>query len=106
MAQRSFVDGVGTSWKVWDVQPTWAERRAVDRRRALAAASEERRAGTERRVRAELRVRLSPGLEHGWLAFESAAQKRRLAPIPTDWSQMPTGALAALCGRALATPKK
>jgi hypothetical protein len=107
MAQRSFVDDHGTAWKVWDVQPAWAERRAAERRRAIAAEETgERRVGTDRRVRVETRVRVSPGMEHGWLAFESPAQRRRLAPIPADWLKLPAGDLKALCDRADVAPRR
>ena len=36
----------------------------------------------------------------GWLVFESANQKRRLAPVPPDWESLPAEALAALCAKA------
>jgi hypothetical protein len=34
------------------------------------------------------------------LAFESAKEKRRLAPIPDDWKALSDGELAQLCARA------
>src|ERR1700744_2996335 len=42
----------------------------------------------------------------GWLVFESAQEKRRLAPVPADWEQLPTAELAALCSKASAQPAR
>ena len=36
----------------------------------------------------------------GWLVFESAAEKRRLAPVPKDWDSLSDRELSALCGQA------
>lgn len=41
-----------------------------------------------------------PELSGGWLTFESAMEKRRLAPIPDDWEQLPAETLAQLCEEA------
>jgi hypothetical protein len=49
-------------------------------------------------------VRVSPGLELGWLVFESAFERRRLAPIPSDWERLSDDELSALCARATALP--
>jgi hypothetical protein len=43
---------------------------------------------------------VSPHLTRGWLTFESAVEKRRLAPIPEGWDQLPAEALAQLCEEA------
>ena len=42
----------------------------------------------------------------GWLVFESANEKRRLAPVPADWEQMPEADLAALCSKASTQPAR
>jgi hypothetical protein len=55
---RRFVDRKGVSWDAFAVLPT-----------------------TEPRGLA----RLPEQYQHGWLCFESATEKRRLGPIPTDW---------------------
>lgn len=34
-------------------------------------------------------VPLSRGMENGWLTFESAHERRRLAPIPDGWVELP-----------------
>src|SRR5213078_4326673 len=36
----------------------------------------------------------------GWLVFESAGEKRRLAPVPANWETRSDDALAALCAKA------
>jgi hypothetical protein len=38
--------------------------------------------------------------EHGWLCFESAAEKRRLSPIPADWLTVSPDTLAKLAEQA------
>jgi hypothetical protein len=48
---------------------------------------------------------LTPGLEQGWLCFESESEKRRLTPIPPDWDKGSDEELAALCSRATARPQ-
>jgi hypothetical protein len=88
MGLRNFTDSAGSDWRVWDVTPytTYAtERRATDRRVSGDAAyiGPERRAGRERRVRTPRLM--TPGLETGWLCFESEREKRRLTPIPSGW---------------------
>lgn len=42
----------------------------------------------------------------GWLVFESAHEKRRLAPVPANWEQMPEADLAALCSKASTQPAR
>ena len=44
----------------------------------------------------------------GWLAFESSSgEKRRLAPVPSDWESVSDGELATLCVRATSqAPRK
>ena len=43
---------------------------------------------------------LPEAFREGWLVFESAQQKRRLAPVPPDWESLPDDALADLCAKA------
>jgi hypothetical protein len=45
---------------------------------------------------------VSAGLEQGWLAFVSPAQKRRLAPFPSSWHSADAVELERLCGLARA----
>jgi hypothetical protein len=66
MPQRTILDETGTEWKVWEVHPTGF-------------------AGTVR-----------PAYVRGWLAFESAREKRRRASIPPAWLHLPAGDLLTL----------
>lgn len=36
----------------------------------------------------------------GWLAFQSAGERRRLAPPPDGWEALPDEQLAELCAKA------
>ena len=109
MAYRSFPDGTGVDWNVWDVVPRWVERRVSQRRSAqVAPGNGERRHVPDRRVRSdprEPRVRVSAGYELGWLTFASGDEKRRFAPIPTGWERAPTTLLEALCRQAEHVPR-
>lgn len=101
MAYKAFVDPQRRRWDVWDVHPAAIERRTgLDRRRA-------QRAEPERRVQVERRrMRLAPELREGWLCFECAGERRRLAPIPSGWEQLTEAELASLCLRADPAPRQ
>ncbi|MEO5816520.1 MAG: hypothetical protein ABIT20_14700 [Gemmatimonadaceae bacterium] len=71
MAARTFEDSAGTTWEVFEVH------RASEAPRGVSA-----------------------GLERGWLAFVSAAGKRRLAPYPPAWESAPVQELERLCESA------
>lgn len=45
------------------------------------------------------------GLEAGWLVFSSAFEKRRLAPIPIEWEELPDDTLVGLSRNATSIPK-
>jgi hypothetical protein len=76
MAHRSFVDEDGEEWNVWDVQASTLE---TDRARLPNVATH---------------------LRHGWLAFETNREKRRLAPIPTEWESATESMLRRWCHEA------
>lgn len=98
------MDDDGVTWSVWDVHPQLAERRRHARRAAspkVAPDGREQRAGIERRRRHEARVAVRDGYERGWLAFDSVAGSRRLAPIPEHWDELPAEGLLALCRRGV-----
>lgn len=42
----------------------------------------------------------------GWLLFESDKEKRRLAPVPSDWESLSNEALAMLCNGASTQPAR
>ena len=115
MAHRSFTDEDGVVWAVWDVIPTSTERRLASRRldrtadqgRQIGLGSADRRRAAERRVgQTEPRARVGLGLEKGWLVFESALERRRLAPIPEGWETTPEPLLVTLRDQAAILPKR
>jgi hypothetical protein len=71
-SHREFLDTDGQRWDVWETHP---------------------------RQKTELRS-VAPEMVDGWLAFESATEKRRLVPIPDDWTALSDEELATLCARA------
>ena len=102
MSSREFTDRRGTKWRVMEITPQFAERRKADRRVSSGALPPslsprvERRSVERRRVSA-LRATVSSGYEQGWLTFESAGEKRRLAPVPQGWQDFSLERLELLC---------
>lgn len=102
MGHRTFTDVDGVLWQVWEVHPQLAERRRTARRAfppRLGDGIADHRTGTDRRRRHEVRVPVRDGYEQGWLAFDSVAGSRRLAPIPDGWDVLPEASLLALLRR-------
>jgi hypothetical protein len=93
MAHRTFRDEHGRDWDVWEVVPTTVERR-------MARNSQERPALLERRRVQEARVLVPEALQDGWLAFQHGKERRRLAPIPSEWPEMTSDELLDLLHRA------
>jgi hypothetical protein len=78
---RGFTDSTGVEWRVWAVFPsTSAEPTSAE---ALSRSS----------------LKETP-YANGWLCFESAKEKRRLAPIPAGWEFRDQPFLQDLCGQA------
>ena len=104
MSMRIFVDDESRDWQVFDVVPRTDERRHLDRRSsaAVASADDEQRRG-ERRLSVG-RTSLPLGAGDGWLCFESRGERRRLRPIPDDWTRCDEGTLSAYC--RVATPAR
>ncbi len=104
MGYRTFKDSRGIEWQAWDVVPQLGDRRAGDRRSGSSAAitvSDDRRTlKRDRRVVEGRRPVLSAGLGSGWLCFEAQVEKRRLAPIPSDWLRCDEACLERYCGQA------
>ena len=76
MAFREFTDSTGVVWRAWDV--TIEQLHPVTRGEDFMG-----------------------DLQDGWLAFESAHEKRRMAaPYPSDWTELSIPELEALCRRA------
>jgi hypothetical protein len=102
MPCREFVDGRMMVWTVWHVNANRSERREAATRRSEERAKGDRRRRCEPRPR---RMRIPAPMAAGWLCFESATEKRRLAPVPPGWQRMSDRGLEELCARAIATPK-
>ena len=111
MGYRTLRDTDGSEWQIWEVKPVWTERRAADRRAAdspqLPPGQERRSGDGDRREGFDpSRPRISPGLELGWLAFASERERRRIAPAPAGWEDMPDEALLRLCASAAPCPSR
>ena len=80
-------------WDVWQVHPSAAERRFVQRRVKAEDRGEagDRRSGDERRMSEQekrvARATIAPEFTYGWLCFETVGEKRRLAPVPEGWDR-------------------
>ena len=76
MGLVTFRDARRVEWQVCEVSRT-----------QIDAQREHREA--ERRLRGRRAPwSLLPGLDEGWLSFESWSQKRRLTPYPADWREL------------------
>ena len=79
MALREFVDGRHIEWRAWDVTP--------ERMHPVTAR--------------EMFHGDYADFQEGWLVFESADERRRLAPFPSQWDSLPVEDLEQLLGRAV-----
>lgn len=97
MAHRRVKDDSGRWWDVWDTRPTIIDRRGGrERRRGNRAAG-------DRRQKSEPRVSVEPEFRKGWLAFQSGAEWRRVAPIPGQWEALSDRELLDLLDRSRAS---
>jgi len=80
MALRSFTDSQGQEWRVWNVVPQYDSARDEDT--------------------------LTPGLQGGWLCFETAGHKRRLSPIPGGWEEAGSEELERFCREAIPVARR
>jgi len=92
-----FRDDAARLWNAWDVHPLWGERRTGDRRHDATglpspSAIRERR-HADRRRESGLRISLPARLAKGWIAFECGDLRRRVAPIPAGWHELPDSGL-------------
>ena len=94
MGYRVFRDSQGTEWQAWDVVPQLTERREIERRAHMTPVEHaDRRRDPDRRVMKGRRPTLTAGLDGGWLCFENGFEKRRLTPIPENWTRASTAEL-------------
>ena len=80
MSHRVVVDAAGVTWELWAVTPTTVEHRN--------ATVDEQPSTGERRKARSARVRVSPGMQDGWLAIRSDSERRRITPIPPGWDEL------------------
>ena len=94
---RTFTDGEGVLWTVWEVRPSLPDRRRMrERRDAARPQGDRRQSNTPRPL-----IAVREDLRQGWLAFRSAAEHRRRAPIPDGWSAMSDQELSELVAHAM-----
>lgn len=99
-------------WDVWQVHPSAAERRFVQRRVKDEDRGEagDRRTGDDRRVsekaRGHARATIAPEFTYGWLCFETAGEKRRLAPVPEGWDRADDETIEQWCCVAKPVPRR
>jgi hypothetical protein len=90
MPYRAFDDSTGKEWQVWDIVPRLNERRSgePDRRVRTVVIPFADRRRDERRVATTTarRAVLRGSYAYGWLCFDNGQEKRRLTPIPDDWT--------------------
>jgi hypothetical protein len=89
MPYRTFIDSLGTDWQVWDIVPRLQERRhsgQSDRRVDTRPIKFADRRAESRRLTETRRSILRGSYARGWLCFDSDKGKRRLTPIPDDWT--------------------
>jgi hypothetical protein len=89
MPYRLLTDSTGSEWQVWDVVPQLTERReqeALERRVQIVPIAFADRRNVPRRNTISRRALLRGTYSQGWLCFDNGSQKRRLTPIPADWT--------------------
>lgn len=84
MALREFVDSQRREWKVWDVTPE--RMHPVTAREMFHGRYED--------------------YQEGWLVFESGAERRRLAPFPSQWADFPDVEIETLLRMAEVVPPR
>ena len=94
MTHRKIKDGMGRSWDVWEVYPSAVEQRMSGEHPAVQDGNGQL---PEKR---EVRIRVPAALQEGWLAFQAGTDRRRLAPIPDQWSTLSDEELLRLLARA------
>ena len=100
MSLRTFTDSAGQQWEAYDVVPRSEERRRYDRRSGEIKVDQvvEERRDADRRVTVGRSDHMTS--KAGWLCFESNEERRRLTPIPEDWTRCDDAKLEAYCREA------
>ncbi len=100
MSFRNFVDASGVEWQAFDVVPRSEERRHYDRRSGEIEVPLGDRRDTDRRIAVSAGILFQKAVSGGWLCFECQGERRRLAPIPDDWTRCSGRQLEAYCRSA------
>jgi hypothetical protein len=99
MSLRTFTDSNGQQWEAYDVVPRTEERRRYDRRSAeVKVEPADERRDTDRRVTVGRSEHITA--KAGWLCFDGHDERRRLTPIPEDWTRCDEAKLEAYCREA------
>jgi hypothetical protein len=89
MPNRQIKDQHGTAWDIWDVFPRDAVGQTAYDRRSPTRVSDDMPRDTSAPM-------LASELEQGWLCFQAGSERRRFAPIPPDWTDLPDGVLRVM----------
>lgn len=100
MSFRNFADASGIEWQVFDVVPRSEERRHYDRRSADFDLALTDRRDADRRIAVAAGTLFQKAVAAGWLCFECRGERRRLAPIPDDWTRCSSQQLESYCRAA------
>lgn len=99
MSLRDFTDASGRVWQVWNTTPSRAAGASLFPIDPRGVGAPEPPGATSGELIPYGHV--SPGLEHGWLTFKAGDEKRRLSPIPPDWTAASDAELAGYLSRAV-----
>ena len=101
MTHRKIRDAEGRWWDVWEVYPAAVERRMSGEFPAVKEDGHPEKDGRpDGERRREVRLLVPAELQQGWLAFQAGADRRRLVPVPQNWTALDEGARTALHERA------
>ncbi|MGH7622489.1 MAG: hypothetical protein ACREMU_09140, partial [Gemmatimonadaceae bacterium] len=96
--KRQVTDSRGNRWDVWEVDPKDLERVAYDRRsteRDHDGPRDAPAAPAAARTPVDIAT-LHPELRDGWLCFQSGGERRRFAPVPPRWIELPESVLRVM----------
>lgn len=99
MATREFVDDDGTLWMMWEVHPA-----LEDRRQARDPVPPD--AMEERRKLRNFRSPIPGQMRAGWLAIQSATERRRITPVPEGWLERTDDELRAMLAASVNTGRR
>lgn len=108
MTHRIIHEANGDTWDVWQVDPPeWIEPPDAPAPQDAPSSNPSSVTAGNRTPNTPLSIPafLDPALANGWLCFESAHERRRLAPIPDGWERMTDAELRALRAWATVVPR-